>query len=407
WRLAGALAAEAARAVRAASVALALPETPADAGALVEGFVLGAYRFTAYREDEAPTPALTLLGPEHLAGAVRAARVRAEAACAARDLVNLSPDEKTPALLAARMAAEAEAAGLHAEVWDRARIEAERMGGLLAVNRGSQDPPAFVVLEHAPEGAAKEAPIVLVGKAVTFDTGGLSLKPTKDSMDRMKADMAGGAAVFGAMLGAARLGYPQRLLALIPMTDNRPGGRAYVPGDVVRMRSGATVEVLNTDAEGRLLLADALAYAATLAPRLVVDVATLTGAQVVALGSRVAAAVTRLDDGAEARLAPFVAAGRATGELVAPLPLYAHYREQLESAVADLANVGGPEAGTLAAAAFLEHFTRREDGTPAYAWVHLDIAAPAFLAKGFGYRPRGGTGFGTRLLLDALGRVGP
>src|SRR5690606_1933383 len=185
--------------------------------------------------------------------------------------------------------------GFSVSVWDKELIEEEGMGGLLAVNRGSPEPPTFSVLEWRPENAANERPIVLVGKGVTFDTGGLSLKPTKDSMDSMKADMAGAAAVAGVMVAVARLGLPLHVVGLVPSTDNRPGPNALVPGDVVRMHSGKTVEVLNTDAEGRLLLADALSYARIYRPALVVDLATLTGAQVIALGSEVAAVMTNED----------------------------------------------------------------------------------------------------------------
>jgi leucyl aminopeptidase len=204
------------------------------------------------------------------------------------------------------------------------------------------------------------------------------------------------------MRAVARLALPLHVVALIPMTDNRPGGDAYVPGDVVAMRSGLRVEVLNTDAEGRMLLADALDFARSFQPALVVDVATLTGAAVIALGNRVAAALTRDDDGAAARLAPFTAAGRRTGEWVHPMPTLAHYAEQLDSDVADLKNVGGREAGTITAAKFLERFTVDASGEPAYEWVHLDIAGPAFTARAQPYRPVGATGFGARLLVDVL-----
>ncbi|MDX1420056.1 MAG: leucyl aminopeptidase [Rubricoccaceae bacterium] len=397
-------AAEAAR-LKAEAVGLAVPED-GDVAPCVEGFLLGAYRFTRYRtEEDAAWPGTRRLVVEGPASdAVERARIRAEATNLARDLVNRSPHETTAQGLGALAKAAGEAAGVRVEVWDPARIEAEGMGGLLAVNRGSQDPPAFIVMEWAPEGHADDAPVVLVGKAVTFDTGGLSLKPTKGSMDTMKADMAGGAAVIGAIVAAARLKLPVRVVALVPSTDNRPGENAYVPGDVVAMHSGATVEVLNTDAEGRMLLADALSYARRYAPSLVVDVATLTGAAVVALGSRVAAVVTRDDADAEARLAPFRRAGEATGDTVWPLPLFGHYKEQLKSDVADLSNVGGREGGTITAAAFLEHFTR-EGGEPAYPWVHLDIAGPAFLDSAYGYRPKGGTGFGVRLLAAVLAEM--
>ncbi len=245
---------------------------------------------------------------------------------------------------------------------------------------------------------------------MTYDTGGLSLKPTKNSMDKMKADMGGGAAVAATLVGAARLGLAVRVIGLLPISDNRPGGRAYAPGDVLTMHSGTTVEVMNTDAEGRLLLADALSYARTLSPRWVLDAATLTGAQGVALGDRVAAVIARPDDqGLADRVHQ---SGERTGDLAWPLPLYPHYRDQLKSDTADLSNVGGAMAGTISAAAFLEHFTRADGdgpngGEPAYPWVHVDLARPAFLDTAYGYRPKGGTGFGVRLLLDLLAGAVP
>ena len=269
------------------------------------------------------------------------------------------------------------------------------MGGLLAVNRGSVDPPTFSVLEWQPEHARNSRPIILVGKGVVFDTGGLSLKPTKGSMDSMKSDMAGAAAVIGAMEAVAKLELPLYVIGLIPATDNRPGELAYVPGDVIKMHSGKTVEVLNTDAEGRMILADALSYATSFYPELVIDLATLTGAAVVALGDIVAATMTNEEKGAKERLASMVAAGEASGDRVHPLPMFDEYNEQLKSTVADLKNVGGREAGSITAAKFLEHFVD-------YPWIHVDIAGPSFLAKERGYRSVGGTGFGVRLLVRFL-----
>lgn len=406
WRWASASAAGAVASLEAEAATLRLPEgaSPDVAGAIVEGFRLGAYRYTAYKTDadavETELSVLVDAATDALRQAVAAADVRADVTAWTRDLVNTPPDAKMPAALADRIAEAGRAAGLRVEVWDKARIEAEQMGGLLGVNRGSLDPPRFVVLEWAPHGTEADAPVVLVGKTVTYDTGGLSLKPTKDSMDKMKADMAGGAAVAGALLGAARLGLPVRVVGLLPMSDNRPGGRAFAPGDVLTMHSGATVEVMNTDAEGRLLLADALSYARELSPRWVLDAATLTGAQGVALGERVAAVMARPDE------EPFAErvrrAGERTGDLCWPLPLYPHYRDQLDSDVADLSNLGGRMAGTITAGAFLDHFTRRADGEPAYPWAHVDLARPAFLDGAYGYRPKGASGFGVRLLLDLL-----
>lgn len=406
WRWAGAEAARLAGRIKADSVTFEAPDTDA-ASPLAEGFALGAYRFDRYRTaDDLPAAATLAVRVDGADADVSDALARAEATNAARDLVNLSPDEKMPADLAEAMRQGGEGAGLRAEVWDKDRIEQEGMGGLLAVNRGSLDPPRMVVLEHAPEGTAGDRPVVLVGKAVTYDTGGLSLKPTKNSMDKMKADMAGGAAVYGAMLALASTNVPLRVIALIPMSDNRPGQRAYVPGDVIRMHSGATVEVMNTDAEGRMLLADGLSYARSLSPRLAISVATLTGAQGVALGERVAAVIPREDEHADRFRQLFQQAGDATGDLVWPLPLFPHYKAQLSSDVADLTNVGGRMAGTITAAAFLEHFTRDDEGEAAYPYVHLDIARPAFLDSPYGYRPKGASGFGVRLLLDALAALG-
>ena len=405
WRWAAAKAAGIARSLKLETVTVAVPpEAPAStSAAITEGFGLGVYAYTRYRTGaDAPDLDWSLDAPTEHADAIRRALTLVESTALARDLVNRSPDEKLPPEMADLVEEAAQAAGLEVDVWDRERIEAEGMGGLLGVARGSVDPPRFVVLRWTPEGA-DGPPVVLVGKTVVYDTGGLSLKPTKGSMDKMKADMAGGAAVVGAMTACARLGLDVPVIALLPMSDNRPGVKAYVPGDVLRMHSGATVEVMNTDAEGRLLLADALSYARMFEPRLVIDVATLTGAQGVALGDRVAAVIGRPD--AEPLTDWVREAGDRTGDLAWPLPLYPHYREQLKSDVADLSNVGGPMAGTISAAAFLDHFTRDAGGDPSYPWLHLDIARPSFLDTPYGYRPKGATGFGVRLLVDLLESV--
>jgi leucyl aminopeptidase len=214
-------------------------------------------------------------------------------------------------------------------------------------------------------------------------------------MDSMKSDMAGAAAVIGAMEAIAKLELPLYVIGLIPATDNRPGEKAYVPGDVIKMHSGKTVEVLNTDAEGRMILADALSYATSFYPELVIDLATLTGAAVVALGDIVAAVMTNEEKGANERIAAMTAAGEASGDRVHPLPMFDEYNEQIKSTVADLKNVGGREAGSITAAKFLEHFVD-------YPWIHLDIAGPSFLEKERGYRSVGGTGFGVRLLVRFL-----
>jgi leucyl aminopeptidase len=312
---------------------------------------------------------------------------------------DLSPNDKTPVLLAKQAKEMAKKHKIDIEVWDKSRIELENFGGLLAVNKGSQDPPSFMILEHAPDNAKNKKPIVLVGKGVVFDTGGLSLKPTKDSMDHMKADMSGAAAVLGTMQAIAKMELPLHVIALIPATDNRPGERAYVPGDVIKMHNGKTVEVLNTDAEGRMILADALSYAQQYEPELVIDVATLTGAQVVALGNFVAAIMTNEDENSEKRLQNLVKAGRQSGDWVAPLPMDDDFAELLKSTVADFKNIGGGAAGSITAGKFLEHFTN-------YPWVHIDIAGPAFIGAARHYHPVGGTGFGVRLLTTFLMNYG-
>ena len=390
----------------AATVALRVPATTLDAEtvgqALVEGFVLASYRFLRYKTDgeggQRSPERLVLHADEDEKAARRGAergRIVAEATATARDLVNTSPHDKTPTLLAKTVEKLGKKHGFEVSVWDKSVIEEEKMGGLLAVNRGSQEPPVFIELTWQPENAVNAKAVVLVGKGVVFDTGGLSLKETKGSMDYMKADMSGAAAVVGAMEALARLEVPLYVVGLIPATDNRPGENAYVPGDVLVMHSGKTVEVLNTDAEGRLILADALSYAQIYRPELVIDLATLTGAQVVALGSEVAAAMTNAQNGAADRLEAITAAGRRSGDLVHPMPMHEHYGKLLKSDVADIKNIGGKEAGSITAAKFLEHFVD-------YPWIHLDIAGPAFIHSEKPYRPKGATGFGVRLLIDFL-----
>ena len=405
-RCAAAAGAELAADLKAQTVALCVPDSATDPDStgqsLVEGFLLANYEFNRYKSGSPKArgrPERLVLhaskgGKAARRGAERA-RTLAEATITARDLVNLSPHDKTPMLLARAAERNGKKYRYDVAVWDQSEIEKEKMGGLLAVNRGSKEPPAFIEMTWRPERVHNKRPIALVGKGVVFDTGGLSLKPTKNSMDHMKADMAGAAAVIGTMEALARLKVPLYVIGLIPATDNRPGENAYVPGDVLRMHSGKTVEVLNTDAEGRLILADALSYVSMYRPELVIDLATLTGAQVVALGSQVAAVMCSDDDEARKRLDAFIEAGVRTGDLVHPMPMSDHYGESLKSDVADIKNIGNREAGSVTAAKFLEHFV-------SYPWIHVDMAGPAFLKKALPYRPKGGTGFGVRLLTDFL-----
>ncbi len=402
----GARGAEVAMRTGAATVALRVPDIDINAEvqgqALVEGFVLACYQFLRYKADKGSLRTCVERLVLHAGANERAVRrgaergrVVSESVMSARDLVNLSPHDKTPSQLGRIAERLGKKHGIEVSVWDQSVIEQEGMGGLLAVNRGSTEPPVFIEMTWCPDKVSGMRPVVLVGKGVVFDTGGLSLKPTKGSMDHMKADMAGAAAVMGAMEAVARLSLLTHVVGLIPATDNRPGCNAYVPGDVLTMHSGKTVEVLNTDAEGRLILADALSYAGIYRPDLVVDVATLTGAQVVALGSEVAAAMTSEGAGMEERLEAITVAGQRSGDLVHPMPMYDLYGQALKSSVADIKNIGNREAGSITAAKFLEHFTD-------YPWLHVDIAGPAFLKKSKPYRPVGGTGFGVRLLVELL-----
>ncbi len=411
WARLGAIAAQQAAACDARHAAIVLPqhlgEDAETALGFTEGVLLGCYRFDRYKtrngEDTTHLEELQVVADskereEAISALVKTAGITASATGLARDLGNMSPGELTASKLAAEAAASADRHGYSCVVWGKDEIEAEGMGGILAVNQGSLDPPSFSILEWHPLRAVNDHPVVLVGKGVVFDTGGLSLKPTKNGMDQMKFDMAGAAAVIGAMEAVARLKLPVHVVGLIPATDNRPGMRAYMPGEVVTMHAGTTVEVLNTDAEGRMLLADALSYARRFDPMLVVDIATLTGAQVVALGTLAAAMMTNETEGAADRLAMFAEAGMATGDRVAGLPMFDEYAMLLESDVADLKNVGGKEASSITAAKFLERFTD-------YPWVHLDIAGPAALETPDGYRPKGATGFGVRLLVEVVRRI--
>ena len=266
------------------------------------------------------------------------------------------------------------------------------MGGLLGVNRGSPDPPTFNILEWKPKNAVNKAPIVLVGKGVVYDTGGLSLKPTPHSMDYMKCDMAGAAAVAGALYAVAKRKLPLHVVGLIPATDNRPGGRAYVPGDVLRMHNGLTVEVMNTDAEGRLIMADALSFGERYKPELVLDAATLTGAAARAIGTQ---GVVAMGTAPEKEFKALEEAGMAVHERVARFPFWDEYDKELDSDIADLKNLGGDLAGAITAGKFLARFTTRP-------YIHLDIAGPAFLHKPEPWKPRGGTGVGVRLFYRFL-----
>lgn len=266
------------------------------------------------------------------------------------------------------------------------------MGGLLAVNLGSIDPPTFTIMEYKPKNAKNKHPVVLIGKGVVYDTGGLSLKPTPNSMDMMKCDMAGGAAVGGALYAVAKAKLPVHVIGIVPATDNRPGGNAYAPGDVITMYNGLTVEMVNADAEGRMILADALVYAQKYKPELVIDLATLTGAAIVAIGTSGIVAMGTADEKTKNELKE---SGNAVFERLAEMPFWDDFDEQIKSDIADMKNLGGPYAGSITAGKFLARYID-------YPWMHLDIAGPAFITSKDAYRMKGGTGVGVRLLFDFL-----
>ncbi len=382
------------------SVAAVLPDPDAGdrlavASALTEGMIVGSAGPGLRKSEPSRHPFGTLQivvpaadGPEPdaLRAAIRRGEIVGEAVNLARELANTPPAEKTPSRLAARAAEVGTTAGLTMTVWDEARIRGERFGGLLAVAAGSDEPPAFVVAEYRRGG---EAPtLALVGKGVTFDSGGLSLKPTS-SMEDMKADMSGAATVIATMQAVARLGLRVNLVGYLILTENMLGGRAMKLGDVLTMRNGKTVEVLNTDAEGRLILADALSFAVEGKPDRVLDLATLTGACLVALGTKVAGLFSNDEPFSQA----VQAACRETGERVWRLPLDDDYQEALKSHVADLKNVGGKWGGAITAAKFLQQFVGE---TP---WVHLDIAGPSWADSDGATRDVGATGCFVRSLV--------
>ena len=377
----------------------------AAAQAVVEGTILGLYRYQELKSKppDRPDPEVFTLVhfdpdkvPETAAGA-QTGEIVAEAACLARELVNRPANYATPNDLAeVALEIAGQFAGMRCQILSEDDAAELGMGSFLGVAQGSDEPAAFIVMEHNP-GRDDLDTVVLVGKGITFDTGGISLKPA-EKMDRMRGDMAGAAAVLATMYAAGELDLPLHIVGLAPATENMPGARAYKPGDVLEALNGKTIEVVNTDAEGRLILADALAYAARFEPKAVVDLATLTGACVVALGRGMAAGVFSTDDALLGRL---TAASRACGERIWPMPLFDEYLHALESLTADVSNTGGRFGGVGTSAMFLKQFT---DG---YPWAHIDIAGMSFeerpsTPKRPAYLQKGGTGFGVRLLLRFL-----
>ena len=371
--------------------------------AAVESVDLALYRFDYYRtrEKEMSPPRLESLVfwcPRGEEKALRAAGRKgiqiAEAANLARDLANHPANVVTPTKLAAKAKEMETELGIETRIYSRRQMQAMGMGALLAVASGSREEPKLIVLEYGKKHS-KNGTVALVGKGVTFDSGGISIKPSKN-MDEMKYDMAGGAAVFGLLWAVARLEIPLHIVGVVPATENLPGGGAYKPGDVVTSFSGQTIEVLNTDAEGRLILADALTFAQKeFHPELLIDLATLTGAAVVALGHAGAAVMGNADE----MIQKVQESAVRTGEKVWPIPLWEEYHDQLKSSVADMKNIGGGPGGLPVAGAFLENFIEK------VKWVHIDIAGVAWTTEKRPYLSKGATGFGVRLLADFLQKM--
>jgi leucyl aminopeptidase len=361
--------------------------------AFCEGILLSSYQFKIYKSDKKADKKIQFLIHSKSIDAKDLQQLTAvqQAVFFARDLVNEPANILNAVELANRIKKQGQKAGLKVEVFNKKKIEALKMAGLLAVNLGSVDPPTFTVMEYKPSKPINKAPIVFVGKGVVYDTGGMNIK-VGAGMETMKCDMGGAATTAAILIAAAAMKLPVHLIGLIPSTDNRPSGNAYVAGDIISMNNGKTIEVLNTDAEGRMILADALLYAKKYNPELVVDFATLTGAAANAIGKYGIVAMQKTD---EKEWAHWKNAGEESWERLVEFPLWEEYGELIVSKVGDIKNIGGPVGGAITAGKFLEHFTD-------YPWIHFDIAGPAFLDSAFYYQPAGGTGVGIRLALAYL-----
>ncbi len=363
----------------------------------LEGLTLANYNFLKYKsnaKDLAFPKRVLLRKDKAYAKIIREIKNVNEAVFHARNLVNEPLSGLTAPVFAEFVENIFSKLPVKTEILNKNRIKALKMGGLLGVNRGSKDEPVFVIMEYKPEKAVNTKPYVLVGKGVMYDTGGMNLKPGA-SMTDMKCDMSGGAAVVGAMMAIAKNKLPVHVVGLVPATDNRTGDDAYVPGDVLKMYNGKTVEVLNTDAEGRLILADALAYAKKYDPKLIIDIATLTGAAHAAIGHY---AIVGMTGKAKTEFQQLQKAGEDVFERIVEFPFWDEYGEQLKSDIADLANIGGRYAGAITAGKFLENFADAP-------YIHLDIAGPAYMDKKWNYWPKGGTGVGVRLFYQFIKSV--
>jgi len=377
--------------VVASALAVVLPDDAAAATrAMTEGFLLGSYKYEVYKTDSTgnKTETLRLIGGD--AAGLHDGLLRAKGTILARDLANQPAGDLFPAALAERAHAAAESGGLHCEVWDLPKIKSEKLGGIESVGRGSEQPPRLIKMVYVPEDTPSGT-LALVGKGITFDSGGLSLK-TPDGMITMKTDMSGAAAVIGVMSVVADLAPSCKVTAYVASAENMPSGKAIRPGDVLTARNGKTIEVLNTDAEGRLVLADALSLAAEENPDAIIDLATLTGACMVALGENYAGLFSNNED----LVAALETASEVSGEHLWQLPLVKEYRSQLDSDIADVKNVGKRYGGAITAALFLQEFVGDA------RWAHIDIAGPARVDGGDGYITKGASGFGVRIVLDLI-----
>lgn len=378
-----------------------LTADPAYALAFAEGMVLGHYKYKKFKSKKEDKPQTALKQLMIYSGKVKSSdierlNITCEAVCMCRDLVNEPNNFQDAKQLSASFQAMGKDAGVSVKVLDKKQIESLRMGGLLAVNKGSVVPPTFTVMEWKPKALKHPKTIVLIGKGLVFDAGGMNIK-TGGYMSDMKQDMAGAATMASVICALARLNAPLHVIALLPATDNRLNGLAMVPGDVITMHDGTTVEIDNTDAEGRLILADAMSYGQQYKPTLIIDAATLTGAASRAIGKY---GIVAMHQDAEKDMDALKRSGFATYERIAEFPFWAEYKDLLKSEIADMKNSGGAvEAGMISAGKFIAHFTK-------YPYIHLDIAGVAFMNTKYAYHGIGGTGFGVRLLVDFLMKYG-
>jgi len=394
-RRAGAMLAGEVKSLKIKKITLATDAKSADMLlAFAEGLALGSYQYGWYKKDVPEMYLQNIILDGKLSqGDVDELEAVVNGTFLARDLINTPASHQSAEQLSASIKETGDGCGFKVEILNKNKIEALKMGGLLSVAAGSLDPPTFNIMEWKPKNAKNSKPVILVGKGVVFDTGGLTLKPTPNSMDLMKSDMSGAAAVIGAFYAITKAKLPYHIVGLIPATDNRPGVRATEPGDVITMYDGTTVEVMNTDAEGRLILGDALHYAKKYNPEMVIDLATLTGAAARAIGQQ---GIVYMSTANEKDKAAMVKSGEDVYERCVEFPLWEEYGELIKSDIADLKNVSsGANAAAITAGKFLEHFTD-------YPWMHLDIAAPAFISANDAYRPKYGTGVGVRLLVKYL-----